>query len=406
MSNARRAGTTIACVALAATAACSSGASKATPHTNPGQPAIAPTPTSASYVAQVKARARATAAYAEQLAGRAPELPGERPFTATPPRNLRKANETIGISNLVVRSRYWTSPDSPHAVYLALKHATPTGLRLTGYGDPAISGDDAPGRGFVHFDPTSRPSFIEGDELYVEMEPSGHGGTVIAAFGEAYAHPVRFAAEHISPSGSTVTAKWPQLAHGKVVAHPSETPSQSQAQAVIRGFNQSGVASPSTCLGPFRLAGDVLTIVIRSAGHAWTLTYPGTSCEGLGVTRDGVQFPALDPDPAYLHLLRVLSHSGGYAVGHLLVVGGPSPGPPRGISGTASLLQGGQLVDTTHTRNAQGYFLLSAQPGSYTLSGSSIHFTVNGKPGKCAATHPVVIRTDEKTHADIYCQLR
>ncbi|HVS69341.1 MAG TPA: hypothetical protein VHE56_12370 [Mycobacteriales bacterium] len=357
-------------------------------------------------------RAAKTAVYAQQLADRAPQVRGETPYTGPVPADLRKPDETIGANELVTRTRYWTAPGTPDRVYRELKRSTAAGLRLTGFGRPSSPAEDVAGRGFVHFDPEDFPSYIAGGELYLEMQAIGHGRTIIAAFAEAFSHPVRIAGEYISAAGATGTARWPkfalnpQRAFGKVVAHPSETLTRQQVASVIDGFNASPVANaPDACIGGLRVSGDELTVDIRSDGHSWVLGYPGTSCYDVSVTRDGVSFPALEPNHALRQVLDFLKHADGTVAGHLLAVGGPSGNGPTPLSGTITLSIGGKAAATVHTRG-HGYFLLPAPPGTYTATATSPHYTFNGHPGVCRAEHRVVVATNSRTKADVYCQLK
>jgi hypothetical protein len=323
---------------------------------------------------------------------------------------LEQPNETIGVGDLVVRARYWTVPGSADHAYRLMKRASARGLRVTGYGLPSRSADNSRNRGFLNFQILDLPSFLQGGELYVEMEPYGAGRTIVAAFAEVYAHPVRSAEEHIPLSGATATAKWPKLdgdsITGKVTSYGSHGLSQHELKVLIDGFNRSPVADATgICMGGVRAVGDVLTVTVESDGHVWRLTYPST-CVGLSVTRDGKDMPGLTPDAKLRRLLEVLAHFPGTVVGTLLEVGGPAGRAATPITGKLTLSVDGHIVSTVETRNRSGHFGLVAQPGRYTLTGTSRHYRVNGRPGTCTARHPVVVRTQQKTHADVYCQLR
>ncbi len=400
-------------IALVGIAACSGGSAAGHRTAGGNLPGVVvPSPTSAAYAAQVRARRQATVGYAQRLAARAPRLAGERPYRDEVPHDLRAPDETIGAADLVIRSDYWTVPGGADHVYRLLKHATPAGLRLTGYGLPSSAAEGVAGRGFVHFDPDSLPAYIQGGELYIEMQDAGRKRTIIAAFGEAYSHPVRIPTEHILPAGATARARWPRFAldpkasFGKVVAHPSETLTRDQVAAVIDGFNASPVTNaPQVCLGGYRANGDELTVTIRSAGHTWVLGYPGTSCYDISVTRDGVSFPALQPLPALRHVLAVLKHADGNVAGHLYAVGGPDDDAPLPLPGTITLSTNGKAAATVHTRD-HGYFLLPAPPGTYTATATSRRYNIDGHPGLCRSEHPVTVSTETTARIDIYCQLR
>ena len=119
----RQAGAAIVCAALASTGACSTGTSNGTSHPD----------------GNVAARQQAALAYAKDLAGRAPRIPGEMPLTTAPQKNLQQVDETIGVSNLVVRARYWNAGHLLGSASIELEFANQStssqSLRLLASGD-------------------------------------------------------------------------------------------------------------------------------------------------------------------------------------------------------------------------------------------------------------------------------
>lgn len=320
-------------------------------------------------------------------------------------------DETIGVGDLVVRKRYWTAPGSADDVYQALTKAGFEGRPPGGHGLPSLRAEDVPGRGFLNFELINQPSFIEGGELYIEMESLKPGTTIIAAYAEVYAHPVRSATEHISLPGATGTAQWAEIRttarnlFGRVVARPTETLSPTQVAAFVDGFNMAPLAdSTGGCTGgPVRQQGAGLTVTIVSNG-TWKLTYPGL-CGTVEVTRDGEQLAAIAPDQDFLQLLEVLQHDDGTVTGRLLLVGGLAAGISSPAQGEVTLSAHGTTVAQIHTRPG-GYFAINAQPGRYTATALSPQYQIDGKPARCVAPHDVAVRTNETAHTDIDCQRR
>jgi hypothetical protein len=274
-----------------------------------------------------------------------------------------------------------------------------------------LRAEDVPGRGFLNFELINQPSFIEGGELYIEMESLKPGTTIIGAYAEVFAHPVRSASEHIASAGATGTAQWPEIrtaSHnllGKVIARPIEPLSPDQLTAFIDGFNGSPLADTTgTCLGgPLRIANAGLTVSVVSNG-TWKLTYPGL-CGTVEVTRDGEQLAAIAPDQDFLQLLEVLQHDDGTVTGRLLLVGGLAAGISSPAQGEVTLSAHGTTVAQIHTRPG-GYFAINAQPGRYTATALSPQYQIDGKPARCVAPHDVAVRTNETAHTDIDCQRR
>jgi hypothetical protein len=385
-------------IALTATAACSAAS------TTDGSHELSP-------VDNAAARAHNTIAYAEHLLSETPAAPGQQPYSGAPPQNLASPDETIGVGDLVVRKRYWTAPGSADSVYQALNMAGFEGRPPSGHGLPSLRAEDQPGRGFLNFAVVDPPSFIQGGELYVEMESLKPGKTIIAAYAEVYAHPVREAIEHISLPGATGTAQWAEIRttarnlFGRVVARPTETLSPTQVAAFVDGFNMAPLAdSTGGCTGgPVRQQGAGLTVAIVSNG-TWKLTYPG-SCGALEVTHDGHTLAEIAPDDDFLQLLEVLQHGDGTLTGRLLLVGGPGGAASSPAQGEITLSADGTTVAQIHTR-PDGYFAINAQPGRYLATALSPQYQVDGKPARCVAPHDVTVRTNETVHTNIDCERR
>jgi len=51
-----------------------------------------------------------------------------------------------------------------------------------------------------------------------------------------------------------------------------------------------------------------------------------------------------------------------------------------------------------------GRFTMIAPVGRYRLVGFTPQFTVNGKQGECDALRSVVVRSKQRTRANVYCQ--
>ncbi|HVY09801.1 MAG TPA: hypothetical protein VHB18_06635 [Mycobacteriales bacterium] len=384
MNKARRLGTTITCVALAATTACSSSGSTGTSRTD---------------------RQRAAVTYAQQLADSAPRIAGERPFTGTPPKDLRHVDETIGVSNLVVRARYWTAPGSLRHVYESLSNATPAGFRLTGYGDPTSQAEDVAGRGFLHFDPVSPPPYIDATELYVELEAGTGGRTIIAAFGEAAAHPIRTAAETIPVADSKVTILRRHLGRPGGIVRTVRLDAAHSA-AFVRAFNASPVRAPGVCVGGIGPAlGYQITIV--SGGRTWQISYPGgANCGGFGVLLGKESLPDLEVPDAMRRLIND-DYLGGkaYIDGSLGAVGGPDRSGLRPFRhGTVMAMSKGRVVAQASVVGQLGRFELEVPPGRYTLIGHSPNYE-SGR-GVCNGYRPVTVEPNRSTAVNVLCQER
>lgn len=314
-------------------------------------------------------------------------------------------DETIGVGNLIVRSRYWTVPGYADQVYRWLRRSSAPGLRVTGYGRPSSRAEDVPGRGFVHFDPQRFPSFIDSGELYVEMEPGSAGHTVIGAFAEVVPHPVRPTSETIPVAGTSVAVT-------KVSGQPQKPRSQrtirfdrAMSEAFTRAFDQTGTSPPGTCIGGI---GPSISyrIDITSGAHTWQLSYPGSACEDIAVQRDGRQLNNVETNVQFRRMLRLaFLVNRGVVHGHLLAVGGPAGAHPAHLYGSVSLTAP-RGASFHHRTNGIGGYSFSAPVGTYRLSGSSSHFKIDGRRGLCRAPHKVVVRANRATHVNIYCSRR
>ncbi|HEX3707134.1 MAG TPA: hypothetical protein VHV76_10930 [Mycobacteriales bacterium] len=350
------------------------------------------------------ARQRATIAYTTALAGRAPQVVGEVPLTTAPPLNLQHPDETIGVGNLVVRARYWTAPGSPDSVYRSFKRSAVAGLKLTGYGRPSSSAEDLQGRGFVHFDPTSTPSYVDASELYVEMESGANGRTVIAAFGEVAPHPIRIAAETIPVSRSTVTITRRRTERPSGTVRSVALDAQ-QSEVFVRAFNTSPVRSGGCIGGTGPAFGYVIAIV--SGSRTWQVTYPGgANCGGFGVMIGTQSLPDLEPTGQMRHLINDDYLRGkGYIEGSLGAVGGPTASGLRGLErGTVMVIKAGQVVARTTVEGQLGNFELEVPPGRYTLTGRSPKY--EGGHGVCRGYKAVTVKPDGSAYVNVLCQER
>lgn len=391
---------TLGVVVTATTVGCSGGSARQ------HQPSSANTYTdnSATYAGQSDERTRMATAFAQKLAGEVPRIPGERPLVGSPPSALATPGEVIGVGDLITAKLYWTAPGSPRQVYRRLKRAKAP-FPLTGYGRPG-AGSQPDGSGFLSYDSPPTPSYIQDSEIHLEIEGDHHGGTVIASFAEVDTVPIRTTAENITAAGSTGTFTWPRIENGKVVGHTTQQLGTAQLQEVVRGFDDSPVSDePNVCFGALQLAGSALKVEIDSDGHVWKLVYPGTSCGDIAVARDGQAFPAIRPNRQLRHLFQVLAHDNGTVTGRLLEVGGPSAASVSPEPGRVTLTAHGHVVWTARPGQS-GRFSVFAQPGRYVLAGTTPHYRIDGKPGRCVAAHDVTITTGKTVHADVYCQRR
>lgn len=377
-------------------AACSAGSSQPTV-THPGLPMP-------SYATQVAERNRATIAYAAQLAGRAPHLPGEKALS-TPPSDLKTPDARIGVDNLTVRSRYWTVPGSPDSIYRALKRAATPGLRLSGWGRPSSPAEEVAGRGFVYFDPTSPPSYVDDAELYVDMEAGSTGQTIIASFSEVAARPVRLAAETVPVAGSKVMVTRIRVDRPvrtiRSVALGSE-----QSAAFVRAFNAAPVRAPGTCIGGI---GPSYTyrVAIVSGARTWNLGYDGVAdCDALSVTSNGQALPELDYSPALLQLIATDYLDGkGFIEGSLGTVGGPDRDSLHAVhTGTVTAISHGRVLARSSVAGQLGNFELEVPPGQYTLTGSSPSY--EGGRGVCRGYKSVTVRSNRSASVNVLCEVR
>lgn len=376
-----------------------------------GSTAISPPPlppksaVSAGYAHREHARTRHATAFAHRIAAYVPRVAGERPL-ANPPQALAKPDETIGVAGLIIESRYWSVPGSPLQVYRAMKRSPAARYRLTGYGRPRPDSDaDPPGSAFLSYADVPAPAYLQVAEVHVEIAPYA-AGSVIASFAEVAARPIRRAIEQITTHGSSATYTWPHVEHGKVVGQTRGVVAPALLPTLIREFDRSPVvASPDACFGAFHVAGDDVTVRITSGGDVLTLVYPGTSCDDIAVRRDGQPLAAIAPNARLHGLLRVLLHADGVVVGRLLEVGGPPGATPSPEPGKVKLRAGGHTVSTVHPGRS-GHFTIEAPPGRYTLSGSTAHYRIDGRRGRCVAGHRVRLVSGRTVHANVSCARR
>jgi hypothetical protein len=94
----------------------------------------------------------------------------------------------------------------------------------------------------------------------------------------------------------------------------------------------------------------------------------------------------------------------GTVTGTFLMVGGPGPGVSVRLPGRVSVTNaaGQQYVVTV---SSSGRFTMDVPPGTYQLAGYSPRVHVNNRDMRCAAAHPVHVRSGRSTHSDVYCSV-
>lgn len=89
--------------------------------------------------------------------------------------------------------------------------------------------------------------------------------------------------------------------------------------------------------------------------------------------------------------------------GTLEAIGGPVPGTPRPIPGTIYIVGGGKTVKATV--GSDGRFSAHVAAGTYTVTGRSPEFNVNGQEGLClnVALGPVGVTAGGATTVTVVC---
>jgi hypothetical protein len=369
------------------TAGCTDGSSGAHGKRTAGAEAANPTST--------QQRERLAVAYAERLSGNAPQVAGETPLTDVPPK-LAHPDQTIGVSNLITRARYWSVARSPQSLYAALKKAPVAHLRLSGWGRPG-AGSNAANYGDLFYTATELPAYLNAAELYVEILGVGHGRSDIAAFAEVVPYPLRTADEIIPTGAAKVVVTRTRTASPTGPPLRRVTLSSNQARRFVAAFNAAPIRPPGACMGglppPF---GYGATITAR--GVTWRIRWGG-NCNALTVQRQGKPLAEIDTTPTLLHLLRVgLLGSDGSVDGGFWQVRGGALLP---LDGVVTLSAHGHVIARMATER-QGAFEFIVPPGHYTLAGRSPDFE-NGTV-TCKGQRPVVVRARHSAQVDVRCR--
>lgn len=370
--------------AAAVTAACGSGW--------PG-PSVVSAP-----AAQVQAgHHRQAVAYAEKLASDGPRITGESPLGAVPAK-LKNPDQTIGVSNLIVRKRYWSVAGSSSDVYRTLKKAPVTHLRLSGYGRPG-AGSNAENYADLFYVREHPPSYLADAELYVEILGRSNGTSDIAAFAEVVPYPTRQADEVVPVHARvTVSRTWTDKPDKAPLRQVTLTPAK--ARRLVRAFDAAKVSPPGGCIGglppPFGYGAKM-----RARGHTWRISWIGLgNCDQLSVTRDGKPLPNVETAQEVFRLLKTdVAGRDGYIDGGLYRVKDDSLVP---LSGTVTLSHEGHVVSTFDAAadGPLGSYEFIVAPGSYTLSGSSSGFE-NG--ATCPGQHVAHVHKGRTSRDDVRC---
>lgn len=92
----------------------------------------------------------------------------------------------------------------------------------------------------------------------------------------------------------------------------------------------------------------------------------------------------------------------GTLTGHLYMVGGPPPGTARLVDGTVVAAGPSGRHSVTVASDGER-FTMPLAVGTYTVTGTSPQD--NDSRSQCAADMPAVIRRDQASTADVYCQI-
>jgi hypothetical protein len=239
-------------------------------------------------------RRREAAAVARRILRETPHIRGEK-RTSDLPKNLRQANQTIGVGNLLTRKRYWTVALTAHQTYRRLKAAHVRHLHLSGWGDVR------PGEAQLYYDAKALPRTMSEADEFIEIH--GHGSrTIVAAFAQVVPHPVRLAAEQMTVSDVSGTLRRTTYHYGRhqhqtTKTYPLTTP---QATQIARLFNRLPAAPPGSCFSGLQSEADRVTL--SAGGVSWVLNYPA-DCAGVDVQRAGQQMPELDTTVPFRNLL-------------------------------------------------------------------------------------------------------
>ena len=97
----------------------------------------------------------------------------------------------------------------------------------------------------------------------------------------------------------------------------------------------------------------------------------------------------------------------GRIVGHLLLEGGPT-NTKQPVAGTVAYTVAKNHTGSTGTVQVKldGRFDVSVLPGTYSLTGRSPLYHVNGQEGVCRAAGPVDVASGQTMRADVFCEMR
>jgi hypothetical protein len=234
---------------------------------------------------------------AQRLIKRSPNTADETAVSSPPRKILRSAPMRPFGHTVVSRIRFWTSTDSPKAVFTALTRRPPRGMRSTGGGS---EGD----RGRVierdaEFSATHSPATLALVELQVEVVPDGHGKSAIGVYAEVVPQPIRHRDELVPRSLRTVTAA--KINDNDDSVMKQRTVTGSPARILVRDFDALRREPPEgagSC--PLQFSDRRATFV--ADGHTWQVE--DAFCGVDSVTRDGHSLPDLVPDKAFSHALK------------------------------------------------------------------------------------------------------
>jgi hypothetical protein len=102
---------------------------------------------------------------------------------------------------------------------------------------------------------------------------------------------------------------------------------------------------------------------------------------------------------------RVAAPAVANLTGRLFWVGGPAPGRPTPHPGTVHVVGNG--LDQYIPVGKDGRWSFEGPAGTFTVTGSSPgYLSAEGVSDACRAGHPVTLRWEHTTKANVYCQLR
>ena len=378
-------------VSVAMTAACGTGSLGPRSGTRPEAPSTAS-------VAPVQGgHHRQAVTYAEKLTSDGPRIAGETVLRKVPAK-LRNPGQVIGVSNLIVRERYWAVPGSPLHVYRVLKKAPVTHLRLSGYGQPGAGGE-AENYADLFYSRAHLPSNLDEADLYVEILGRSNGSSDIAAFAEVVPYPARHHNEVVPVSATvTVARTWTDQPAKAPLRQVTLTPVK--ARQLVKAFDAAKVSPPGGCIGGLPPTfGYAATM--RAGGHSWQIAWSGLgNCDQLSVTRDGKYLPNVETTRKLFQALKSdIAGPDGYIDGGLYQVKGDSLVP---LGGTVTLSQHGHVVATfdAAAEGPLGSYEFIVAPGSYTLAGSSPDFEDGAT---CPGQHTAHVRKGHTSRDDVRC---